>query len=296
VVRAKTWLVIPALALVAAGLAVLAHQTPEAAVAVAALGAALAAAVRSFVGPSGAGAVAACAAALVGVLSVLEIPTVDVLHDSFACAAGMFAISELVRPLPPDPSPWPALGAALLAVIVDPAFAPLLCVAGVRYVTGPWRQPRWAIAAPIVGGLAVVLAALAACVPHGMFAELWSVWAVRISPAAGTADPLAAATSLGDVLGPVTAVVAIVGLGTCTLRGRIALAAVLGVTAATVAIDLFTGRIGAATVVCAALGAGLGIARLAAMIRFPAGQACIGGALGFMLVVAPVWTLAASAW
>lgn len=295
-VRAKTWLVIPALAVVAAGLAVLARETPEAAVAVAALGAALAACVRAFVGPSGAGAVAACAASLVGVLCVLEVPNVDVLHDSLACAAGMFALGELVRPLPPDPSPWPALGAALLAVIVDPAFTPLLCVAGIRYVTGPWPLPRWAIAAPIVGGLAVVLAVLAACVPHGVFAHLWSVWAARTSPAAGTADPIAAATALGDVLGPVTAVVAVVGLGTCALRGRIALGAALGVTTATLAIDLFTGGIGAATVVCAALGAGLGIARLAAMIRFPAGQACVGGAVGFMLVVAPVWTLAASAW
>jgi hypothetical protein len=292
VVRAKTWFVIPVLAAVAIGLALLMKQPPEAAVAVGALGAALAAAVRAFVGPSSAGAVAACTASLIGVLAVLELPHVDVLHDGLACAAGMFAIGELVRPLQPDPSPWPALGAALLAVIVDPAFAPLLLVAGVRYVTGPWRIPQWALAVPIAGALVLVLAALAAALPHGVFADLWSVWAARTSPAAGSADPIAAATALGDMIGPITAVVAVAGLGSCATRGRIALSAALGVTLAALAIDLLTGTIGAATIVCAALGAGVGIARLSAMIRFPAGQAFVGAAVGLMLVVSaslPAW-------
>lgn len=294
-VRAKTWLVIPALALAAAALAFAARHTPETAVCVGALGAALAAAVRAFTGPSAAAAVAATAASLLGVLGVLELPDLDVARASLASAAGMFAVAELVRPLPPDASPWPALGAALAAVVIDPAFATLLAVAGVRYVTGPWPQPRWALLVPAAGALAIAIAAITATLHtrSAILDDLWAYWAAR---GATASDPLAIVTSLGDLLGPVTAVVALAGLGTCALRGRIPASAVLGVAVGALAIDLATGVSGAATLVCAALGAGVGIARFAAMIRWPAGQAFVGAAVGVMLVVAPVWTLADAIW
>ena len=294
-VRAKTWLVIPALALAAAALGLAARQPPETAVRLGALGAALAAAVRAFTGPSIAAAVAATAASLLGVLAMLELPQLEVARASLACAAGMFAIAELVRPLPTNPSPWPALGAALVAMVVDPAFAPLFVVAGVRYVTGPWPQPRWALLVPAGGVLIVALAAITATLHtrSDLLAQLWAHWAAR---GAGISNPLAMLGSLGDLLGPVTAVVAIAGLGTCAARGRIQGASVLGVAAGALAIDLATGVTGGGTVVCAALGAGVGIARFSAMIRWPVGQAFVGAAVGVMLVVAPVWTLADAIW
>jgi hypothetical protein len=293
VVRAKTWLVIPALGVVAAALALAARLSPETAVVVGALGAALAAAVRAFTGPSAAAAVSSGATALLGVLAVLELPGLDVFRVSLASAAGMFALAELVRPLPPDASPWPALAAALIAFVVDPAFAPLFLVAGVRYVTGPWPQPRWAIAVPTLGLLGVALAVLAALVHVAPFTDLWDVWAAR---GRRTGDPVASIRYLGELLGPVTAVVALAGLGACSVRGRIPAGAALGVAAGAVGIDLISGMTGAATVVAAALGAGVGIARFAAMIRWPAGQAFVGAVVGVMLVVAPVWTLADTIW
>ncbi len=294
-VRAKTWLVIPALAIAAAALGLAARHSPPTALALGALGAAITAAVRGFTGPSIAAAVAASAASLLGVLAMLELPQLEVARASLACAAGMFAIAELVRPLPTNPSPWPALGAALVAMVVDPAFAPLFVVTGVRYVTGPWPQPRWALLIPAAGVLVVALAAITATLHtrSDLLASLWSHWAAR---GAGIAEPLAMLGSLGDLLGPVTAVVALAGLGTCAARGRIQGASVVGVAGGALAIDLATGVTGGATVVCAALGAGVGIARFAAMIRWPVGQAFVGAAVGVMLVVAPVWTLADAIW
>lgn len=296
VVRPKTWLVIPALALVAAALALAARQPPETAICVGSLGAALAAAVRSFTGPGNAGAVAASAAALLGVLGILELaPSVDLLRASLAAAAAMFAIAEIVRPLALDASPWPALGAALVAVVIEPASAPLFVVAGVRYVTGPWPQPRWALLVPAAGVLIVVLATLTATL-HGkssLLADLWAYW-----PARGDVptDPVAMFTALGELLGPVTAVVAMAGLGASALRGRIPASAALGLTAGALAIDLAAGATGAMTIACAALGAGIGISRFAATIRSEVGQAFVGGAVGVMLVVAPVWVLAETIW
>jgi hypothetical protein len=289
VVPAKTWLVIPALALACIGLGILAGQPVHAAVALGALAAALAAAVRAFAGPSLAAAVAATAAALVGVLAVLELPAADVMRAAIAGAAAMFAIAELARPLPPGASPWPALGASLVAGVLDPSYVVLLPVAGVRLITGPWSRPRWSLAVPAAGALVVALAVLAAVLRDGALAELWRLWADRASPPIG---PLAVLAASGDVLGPITTFVACAGLAGCALRGRIAGSAALGALGGALAVDLVAGSPGAATLIVAALGAGAGIARFAGLIRWPAGQTCAGAAVGFMLVVAPAWTLA----
>lgn len=288
-VPTKTWLAIPVLAVACAGLAIAARQPVEVAVAVAALGAALASAVRAFAGPSIAVAVAGAAAGLVGVLAVLELPFADLARAALACAAGLFAIGELVRPLPPGASPWPALGAAALAATLDPSLSPLLPIAGVRLVTGPWSLPRWTLVAPLVGALVVGLGVLTVVFRDGALFDLWRLWAAR--DVTGQVS-VATLTQTGDLLGPVTAVVAAAGIGVCALRGMLAAAAVLGVLGGAMCIDLVAGSTGAATIVCAALGAGTGIARFAALVRWPVGQAFVGAAVGAMLVVAPVWTLA----
>ena len=62
-----------------------------------------------------------------------------------------------------------------------------------------------------------------------------------------------------------------------------------------IAVDLVTGALGTATPIAAALGAGVAITRLTTMVRWPAGQAFVGGAVGFMLVVAPALAFATTA-
>lgn len=285
----KTWLAIPALALVCAGIGVAAREPVDVVIAIAALAAAIAAAVRAMVGPSLAVAIAAGASALLGCLSVLELPLAEPARVALACAAALFAIAELVRPLTAKSSPWPAVGGALVASVLDPSFVVLAPITGIRLVTGPWARPRWAFAVPALGILGTALAVFAATRTGGVFADLWTVWAAR-PPLAST--PLAALVATGDLLGPVTAVVAAAGLAVCVVRGRLAAAATLGVLAGGLAVDLATASPGAATSVIAALGAGVGVARFAALVHWPAGQACVGAAVGFMLVVAPAWTLA----
>jgi hypothetical protein len=91
----------------------------------------------------------------------------------------------------------------------------------------------------------------------------------------------------GDVIGPITVVAAACGLGVCATRGRLAIASIASITVGALAADLALGSVGAAIPTIAALGAGVAIARLTAMIRWPAGQAFVGATAGFMMVLAP---------
>jgi hypothetical protein len=59
--------------------------------------------------------------------------------------------------------------------------------------------------------------------------------------------------------------------------------------------SLAGGFVAPAAPLVAALGAGVAIGRLAALVRYPAGQAFVGATAGFLLVVVPAWTLIASA-
>lgn len=270
-----------AIACGALGLA-LGHE-PVAALALAALAAAAAAAVRAFAGSSVAAAITAAAAALVAVLGVLDIPDLDIARDALAAAAALFAIAELARPLPVDASPLPAIGAALVAGVLDPAYVALLAIAGVRFLTGPWSRPRWAIVIPILGVLAIGIALLAASARAGLFAELWHAWAAR----AGTAAPIDLLARTGDTLGPVATIAALSGLAVCTLRGRYAAAGTIAIVTGAIAVDLSCGMLGAATISIAAVGTGVGLARLAAIVRWPTGQAFVGATAGFLIVVAP---------
>lgn len=278
----KSWIAIPVVAGVAAALALAVQQPPEAACAIAGLAAATAAVVRAFVGGSAAATVASTVAALLGALFVLELP--DVARSAFATAAGLFVVSEIVRPQPVDASPLPSIGAALVAGVLDPSFIALVPVVGVRFILGPWSRPRGSIALPILGVLATGLAILAATLP---IHELWNLWTGKMG---SDPNPLQLLVRLGDIVGPIAAVAAIAGFATISSRGHYAIASVAAIVVGAVAVDLATGSIGVATVACTAFAAGLGIARLTAMLRWPAGQAAIGAAAGFMMLVAPVLT------
>jgi hypothetical protein len=288
----KTWLAIPIMAIACAALALAFGEQPPAVVAIGGLAAAIAAAVRAFAGSSLAAALTACASAVLVVLGMLELDTFDRARDALAAAAALFAISELARPLPVDASPLPALGGALVAGVLDPSYVALLAIAGVRLLLGPWPRPRWALVVPVIGTLAIGIAMLAASAHGGVFAELWQRWATRAGapkevPLGDTASPLDLFAHAGDVLGPVAAIAALAGLGVCTSRGRYAAAATLAVATGALAVDVACGTLGTPTLAIAALGAGVGLARLAATVRWPTGQAFVGATAGFLVVVAP---------
>lgn len=279
----KTWLAIPIMAFACGALGLSLGEPPAVVLALAALAAATAAAVRAFAGSSLAAATAAGAAAALVALAVLDVPELDLLRFAIGAAAALFAISELARPLPVDVSPFPAIGAAAVAGILDPSYVALLAIAGVRLLLGPWARPRWAILVPMVGVLAIGIAVLAACAQSGIFADLWTTWAAR----SGSAAPLELLARAGDVLGPIATIAAIAGLVVCVSRGRYAAAAIIGVACCAISVDLACGSLGAATLAIAAVGAGVGLARLAAIVRWPTGQAFVGATAGFLIIVAP---------
>jgi hypothetical protein len=228
------------------------------------------------------------AAAILGTLMVLELPDVVLSRGALASAAAMFAICELVRPMPPEESPLPSIGAAVLAGALDPSFVALVPITGWRYVRGPWPRPRGAIALPVLGALACVLASFAAIVPTTLLHDVWGAWTQRDGVAH---SPFAVMVATGDALGPLTAVAALGGLGVCMTRGRLAIVSVAAITVGAIAVDLALGSVGAAVPTIAALGAGVAIARLTAIIRWPVGQAFVGAAAGFMIVFAPALAL-----
>jgi hypothetical protein len=191
--------------------------------------------------------------------------------------------------MPPSWSPLPAVGASLLAGVLDPSYIALPAIAGIRFLRGPWPQPRGSVALPIAGILGIGLAILAALAKGGMFADLWLAWSDRAQAHASIPDVLVRA---GDVLGPLAAVAAVAGIAHCASRGMFSASSVVGVAAGAIAVDLVTGQLGTATPIAAALGGGVAISRLTAMIRWPTGQAFASGAVGFMLVVAPALALA----
>ena len=272
------------MAVACAGVAAALREPLHATLAIAALAAAVAAAVRALAGPSLAAAVCAGAASLLATFGVVDLAGVEATRAALAGAAAMFAVAELARPLPVHASPLPALGAALVAGALDPSYIVLLAIAGMRFVLGPWSRPRWSIAVPIAGVLATALACFAGIAHGGVLTNLWDVWAAR----SGDGAVPAVLAEIADTLGPITTVLAIAGLAVCTTRGRFAAAAALFVAAGSVAVDLRAGAVGAATIAIGATGAGVGIARLTAMIRFPTGQAMVGATVAFMLLAAPV--------
>jgi hypothetical protein len=199
-----------------------------------------------------------------------------------ACAAAAFAIGELVRPAPPGASPWPAVGAAVVAGVLDPSFTVLIAISGWKATRTAWA--RYVLAVPAAGVLVTGLAAIAALYwPH-----LWATWSGR---APHVPDPLHAAGLIGDALGPIAAVAALAGIAIAASRGRYAVASILGVVAASVAVTIRADALGAAALAIGALACGVAIARLASLVRIPSGQVIIGVTAGLLVLALPALAL-----
>ena len=272
----RSWLAVPFAGVVCAALA-LASRSPGEAAAIGVAGAALAAAVRAFAGPSAAAAAAAVIGAMIGAFALLEMPGLLV-RAPLACAAAAFAIGELVRPAPPGASPWPAVGAAVVAAVLDPSFTVLVAISGWKASRAAWA--RYVLAVPAAGVLATALAVIAAL----RWPQLWTLWTGHAPHAL---DPLHAGALLGDALGPIAAVAALAGIAIAASRGRYALASILGVTLASIAVAVRADALGAATLAVGALAAGVAIARLASLVRIPSGQVVVGVTAGLLAVALP---------
>jgi hypothetical protein len=179
---------------------------------------------------------------------------------------------------------------AIVAALLEPAGAPLLVLAGVRMVTAPWERPRWIVAVPIAGALVTVVAIAAGLARGGMFGALAVSWY-------GTpAHPISAAAlaPAGVIaLGPLVAVAALAGLALVIRalhRGALSELAILACTFGALLADLRAGSVGPMSLGIASLAAGLAVARFAAMIRIPSGQAVVGATCGMLLLVAPAYT------
>ncbi len=258
----------------------LAGPLPGAAAGIA--GAALAAAVRALAGDSPASLVAAVLAPLLAVASFAEHHAIAV-APCIAVAAMAWTIVELART---TTSPLVAMLPATIAGVLEPAAIALVLLAGTRLVTAPWQRPKWAIAVPIAGGLAVMLAIIAGGAEHGTFGVLGASWFG--APHAIAARALAAA--LGEAFGPLAAVAAVAGLA-LVARLRLAELAVIACAIGALLVDLRAGHPGPTTLAIGSLCAALAIGRFAAIIHLPRIQAVAGATAAAMLLLPPIWTV-----
>ena len=279
----RSWIVVPA-AGIACGAIAFVSRSPGEAVAIALTGAALAAAVRAFAGPSSAASASAVIAALIGALALLAVPGLLV-RAPLAAAAAAFAIAELVRPAPPEASPWPAIGAATVAGMLDPSFVALIAISGWKLLRR--TRPRYTALVPAAGVIASALAVAAAV----RWPPLWTAWADHPPHAL---DALHTAALVGDALGPIAAVAAIAGLGIGATRGRYGLAAMTGVAAGSALVCVRCDVLSPAVLAVGALATGIAIARLAALVRVPSGQVVVGVTAGLVAVASPALVIYSS--
>jgi hypothetical protein len=270
----RSWVAIPALGAVCAGVAVgLAALRgtaiePFLVIATGLAGAAITAAIRALAGDSPASIVAMVIAPLLAIGTLFDLRLADP-RELIAIAAAAWTCVELSRP---SMSPLVALLPAAIAA-VDPAFVAMLPIAGARVMTAPWQRPRWAFAIPIA-------AALAAIIRLGVY---WSD--------AAAVAPVAYAVLVASALGPLMATAALAGLvvlvrprhAEIALGASIVLACVIGARAGIVTPPI---------VALAALSSGLAIGRFAAQIRLASGQAFAGATAGAVLLLAVVFSLA----
>ncbi len=245
-------------------------------------GAACAGAIRAIAGDAPAALAGAVVAGLLAIALFAEHGLVRPV-PCLALAAAAWTVIELART---TTSPLVAMLPAVVAAILEPAAIALLPIAGTRLLTSPWQRPRWAIAVPIAGALAVVLAVIAGAAHDGAFASLGARWF------GARAASLPAATLLeavGNSLGPIVAVAALAGVG-LIMRVRLAELAIATCILGALLVDLRGGSVGPATLGIAALCAGLAIGRFAATIRIVPLQAIAGATAGVLLLVPPAWT------
>ncbi|HEY0191804.1 MAG TPA: hypothetical protein VGC42_11835 [Kofleriaceae bacterium] len=294
----RSWVVVPAMGVVCGGAAIALDVPPTVALA----GAAIAAVVRVLAGDSPAALTGAVLAPLLAVASWASLGAPVMSHAVVAVAAAAWAIAELARgpaaePLPPEPgepgdaeadepafpfSPLVAVAPAIVAAVLDPRFVALIAIAGARLMTLRWDRPRWAVAVPLAGAAAILLALIAPA--------SWPALALAWFGGAASPAPLSVlAARAGEALGPLTAVAGLAGLA-ALVRARYAEAALAAALAGAVLVDLRAGAPGTATVGLAALLAGLAIGRLAGLIRIPSGQAITGATLVALIVLPPAWT------
>lgn len=279
----RSWFVIPAMGVVSCGAAIALGISPVVALA----GAALAAVVRVLAGDSPAALTGAVLAPVLAVASFAEAGGA-LGRAAIALAAAGWTVTELARPPGAQggtTSPLVAVLPAAVAGILDPSFAALVAIAGVRLLTTPWQRPRWVLAVPIAGALAIALAVLAG--------TAWPALGARWFGGAAHPVSVAALAGLaGATLGPLTAVAALAGIA-AVVRARYAELALAVSLAGAILVDLRTGAFGPTSIGLAALLSGLAIGRLAAMIRAPSGQAIAGATIGVLVVVPPAWTAVA---
>ena len=281
----RSWLAIPALGAVGCGAALALGEGAGMIAATGATAAAITAAVR-VLGPvrrrdddpdatpaSLVGAVTGALAALAYVAGTTFGPL-----PWLAAAAAAWTLAELARPLPPEASPSVAVLPATIAAVIDPAYAALVLVAGIRLWRSPQRRAGWLVAVPIAGAIAIAVALLASRASGGVLASLWHAWST-------TADaPGSIAGQLGAAIGPIGAVAAVAGLVHASRTRPIGLAVVA------VGSAVACHRAGAITpsvLLVAALAIGIAVGRLAAVVRLPTAQLCIGATCGLLLVVEP---------
>ena len=259
-------------------------RNPELLLVLGLAGAAMAAAQRALAGDSPASLAGATLAPLLVVAALLDgafASAVPLARGGLAIGAACWALVELARP---TTSPLVALLPATIAAILSPAYVALVVIAGARLITAPWQRPRWAIAVPILGVLALVLAAIACLATHGALASLADAWSA--SPRAPIA-PQAFAEHLALALGPIAAIAALCGLP-ALVRPRHAEVAAVAIVVASLALSARAGAIDPAVVGVSALCAGLAVGRLAGTIRVPTGQAFAGAVTAALVLAAPV--------
>jgi hypothetical protein len=190
----KSWTVIPAMGLASSAAVVTITRDPTAIVAAGLAGAALAAAVRGLAGDAPAALVAAVLAPLLVIVGYAEH---GLIHAAPLCAIAAIAwtVVELARS---TSSPLVAMLPATIAAVLDPAAVALVAIAGARLVTAPWQRPRWAVAVPIAGVLAVIVAAIAGGAHDGTFGALGARW----FGAAHAIGAPALARMTGEAIGP----------------------------------------------------------------------------------------------
>lgn len=267
------------------GAAALAARYPAAsATALACVGAAVAAAIQALEGRTPAATVSAAVGGLLSIVGLLGLPDHGI-RFLIGGAAALVAIIGIARGHAGRDVVVTTGGAALIATTCDPAYAPLIGVAAIHAVGArPTLMRRWIVAVPMVAvltSLAVIAAAM-----FGYRTELLRSWS-------GAGEAMST-DRIADVPGPIAACASVAGLVLCVVRGRLAAAAVAGVFAMIVVIAVSTAAIPPAVPIVAGLCSGVGLARFAAMIRSPIGQAFVGATTGFILVAAAAWRLVAT--